>query len=199
MIIRALLVSLCLTAPCLAQSLTGAPLPNPALRPQPAPAAKPKVKPQRLGFFQPAAPNTLKTSSVLEIAGANPANKGTGRLVQMEAMGKKQVVKVADPVLTRADVVLAAADSAPVKVTSGPKPETREVPVLRLVFRPRQAGKLRDLANDTQHSFVALVVDGRIVSMPRIPVKIAGNEWLIFGAFTEDEVGALAKKINSGK
>jgi len=55
--------------------------------------------------------------------------------------------------------------------------------------------KLARLTKSNVGKLIAVMIDGRVMSVPKIMAEITGGRAVISGKFTEGEAGALAKGI----
>jgi preprotein translocase subunit SecD len=117
----------------------------------------------------------------------------------VETLGRTTTVQVGEPVITRAQLSGASSGQESLKVTSGAKPESHNVAVIRLRFTKEGAKALHDLSAAAQGGLLAVLVDGQIIAMPKISEPLTTAEWTISGNFTADNVKALVAKINAGK
>jgi preprotein translocase subunit SecD len=172
---------------------------QPAATPKPA-AASPKPpatspKPAATATPAKAAP---AGSPVFAVARVNPGKDVKTHPVQVDNLGRTSTVLVGDPVINRAEVAEVTAGSEKMKVTSGAKPETRDVPVLRIRFTKDGRKAMTDLSKAAQGQLLAVIIDGKVVAMPKVDGSITG-EWTVSGNFTADAAKALAAKVNAAK
>ena len=86
--------------------------------------------------------------------------------------------------LTNADIALAYVDRTP-----------EGKPCLGILFTEEGALKQARLTKSHVGEFVAIMLDGRVYSAPKIMDEITGGRAMINGNFTEKEAGLLAKGI----
>jgi preprotein translocase subunit SecD len=139
---------------------------------------------------------SAQDSNVLEIARVNPDGGAKTRTVPLETAGQTRMVQIEDPApITQAQVSHAAVMKGKTKVTSGDRPETKEVSVIRISLNSGGTKALADLTSAWQGKILAVVVDGKVISMPTIPEVIKDGELTISGTFTPDEAKAIVAKI----
>lgn len=162
--------------------------------------ATPKATPAKPAAATPArAATPASAGPVFEIARVNPGNGAKTRRLQVENLGKTSTVLVGDAVLTRAHLSEATTGSEKIKVTSGPKPETRDVAVIRFRFTKDGRKIFSDLTREAKGQLLAVIVEGKIVAMPKVIEQITGSEFVMSGNFTPETVKAIAAKINAAK
>jgi len=163
------------------------------------PAATPKATPAKPAPATPARTATVPSNAaaVFEIARVNPGNGAKTRRMQVENLGKTSTVLVGDAVLTRAHLTEASTGSEKIKVTSGAKPETRDVAVIRFRFTKDGRKAFSDLTRQAKGQLLAVIIDGKIVAMPKVNEAITGNEFTVSGNFTPETAKALAAKVNA--
>ena len=191
-----------------AQQPATAPLPVATPKAAPAVKASPSpAKPARASASKstPAAPTPVADAarpavgkSAFEVVRVNPGS-GPARSVQVETFGKTTTVRVGEPIVTREHLRSAATGTERMKVTSGPKPETRDVPVIRLTFTRDGARILTEASRAAQGELVAVLVDGKVVAMPKVTGPVIRPEWTITGNFTAESAKAIVARINASK
>ncbi len=168
---------------------------QPAATPKPA-ATSPKPA------AVPATPAPAKAAPAgapaFAVARVNPGKDVKTHPVQVENLGRTSTVLVGEPAIVRAQVAEVTAGSEKMKVTSGAKPETRDVAVLRIRFTKDGRKAMADLSKAAQGQLLAVIIDGKVVAMPKVNATING-EWTVSGNFTADTAKALAAKVNSAK
>ncbi|MEQ1860877.1 MAG: hypothetical protein ABMA13_13155 [Chthoniobacteraceae bacterium] len=145
-------------------------------------------------FAQQAAPKP-----VFEVARVNPGKGVKTRQMRVEHLGRATVVQVGPAVLTRVHLREVATGTEKLAVTSGAKPEKRDVPVLRLRFTKDGARAMSELSRAAQGQLLAVIIDGQIVAMPQVEQPITGSAWTVSGNFTTETAKALAAKVNASK
>jgi preprotein translocase subunit SecD len=153
------------------------------------PAATPK----------PAASPTPAAKPIFEIARVNPGKDMKTRTMQIETLGRTRTVQIGEAVLTKTDLREASASTERLKVTSGAKPETKPVSVIRFRFTKDGSKAIADLSRVAQGQLLAVLIDGQIVAMPKVTEPITGGEWTVTGNFTADTAKALVAKVNAAK
>ena len=103
--------------------------------------------------------------------------------VPAPAPGKVTIWISPEATLTNADVAQASPDRMDDKFCVG------------LMLTEEGALKLARLSKAHIGEFVALMIDGRVMSVPRIMAEIIGGRAVLPGNFTEEEAGAIAKGI----
>ena len=104
----------------------------------------------------------------------------------------------ATPVVTNSDIRDVSALTERAKVTSGAKPETRDVAALRVRFTPAGTRKMAALSKDWKGKEIAVIVDGKLVATPLLNTSADSGELIFSGNFTPDESRLLASEF-SGK
>ena len=116
--------------------------------------------------------------------------------MRIDAAGRTMAVAVdAAPVLTNADIRSVSAVTEKTRVTSGLKPETRDVAALRIRFNSEGSQKLEALTKEWKGNQIGLIIDGRLVATPRLTTA-ANGELIFSGNFTSDQSRLLASSIN---
>jgi len=88
--------------------------------------------------------------------------------------------------LTNRDVVRAYVDRSP-----------DGKPCVGILFNEEGALKQARLTKSHIGELLAIILDGRVISAPMIAAEITGGRAMIFGNFTEEEVGSIAKGLSS--
>lgn len=145
-----------------------------------------------------ATPSTDKPL-LFEVARVNPGAGAKTRTVRVEALGRANTVQVGEAVLTRAHLRSASTGSERIKVTSGAKPETREIPVIRLRFTKEGAKALGALSREAVGGLLAVLIDGKLIAMPKVTQPLRGSEWTISGNFTADAAKEIVERINAAR
>jgi len=70
-------------------------------------------------------------------------------------------------------------------------------PVVEFTVRPEPAKAFAQATGDNIGSFLAIVIDGRVVSAPKINARI-GESGIIEGGFTKEQAQDLAILLGSG-
>lgn len=109
-------------------------------------------------------------------------------LTEMTADGSVYFV-APEAILTNADIEDADAALDPV---SG-------LPVVNVAFTAEGGRKFADYTRDHVLGVVAILIDGEIVSAPRINEPILGGRAVISGNFTKSEAERIARGIVPGK
>ena len=131
-----------------------------------------------------------------EIARVNPEGDAKVRTVAMEAGGVNRNLKVEDPApITQAHVSRVALATERIKVTSGDKPETKGISVIRIIFNGEGRKALNDLTNAWKGRLIAVIVDGRCIASPKIVEPINRGELTLSGNFTTEEAKAIVAAI----
>jgi preprotein translocase subunit SecD len=94
------------------------------------------------------------------------------------------------PVWISPEVALTNSDIA----RAWPQPDSSGF-VVGIMLTEEGALKLAQLTKSHIGENVAIMVDGQVMSAPKIMAEITGGRALIHGIFTEAEAGALAKRI----
>ncbi|MBN2318178.1 MAG: hypothetical protein JXR49_03840 [Acidobacteria bacterium] len=87
--------------------------------------------------------------------------------------------------LTDHDVIRAYVDRSP-----------EGKPWVGILFTEEGALKQARLTKSHIGEFVAIMLDGRVTAVPKIAVEITGGRAMIFGNFTEEEAGSIAKGLS---
>ena len=136
-------------------------------------------------------------ASVIEIAKVNPAAGAKTRSMTIENGGRtSRVTLEATPAITQADVRLVSAVKQQTKVTSGPKPESRDVAALRIQLTPEGQKKYSALIQEWQGKQIGVIVDGKLVATPVLNSRTSSRELTVSGAFTPDDSQMLASRAN---
>jgi preprotein translocase subunit SecD len=99
------------------------------------------------------------------------------------APGKVNIWISPETTLTNADVAQAWPDRMDDKFCVG------------LLLTEEGALKLARLSKAHIGEFVALIIDGRVMSVPKIMAEINGGRAVLSGKFTEEEAGSIAEGI----
>ncbi len=106
-------------------------------------------------------------------------------LVEMTSADGMVVHVAAEPILTNADIAEARADVDPYA----------GLPVINLSFTEEGGAKFADCTRDNVLGLIAIVIDGVVVSAPRINEPILGGRATISGNFTVEEAERIAHGI----
>jgi SecD/SecF fusion protein len=101
-----------------------------------------------------------------------------------------------DEVLKSSDIVLTGADIRPNAVVS--KNQQTFGNVIELQFTDEGAKKFADFTRRNVDEYLAIVLDGKILSAPTIKTAILDGKAIIEGQFTTAEAQRLAEFINAG-
>ena len=127
-------------------------------------------------------------ASVIEIAKVNPGAGAKTRTMTIENGGRSARVALdAAPVITQADVRNVSAVTQQTKVTSGPKPESRDVAALRIQLNTEGQKKYSALIREWQGKQIGIVVDGKLLATPVLTSSTNSRELTVSGAFTPDD------------
>ncbi|HET6407633.1 MAG TPA: hypothetical protein VFG14_07115 [Chthoniobacteraceae bacterium] len=147
-------------------------------------------------FLILAASTFAQSPNRFEIARVNPGGETKTRTVAMEAGGANRDLKVEDPApITQAHVSRAALATERIKVTSGEKPETKGVSVIRISFNGDGRKALNDLTETWKGRLIAVIVDGKCIASPKVVEPISRGELTLSGNFTTDEAKAIVAAI----
>jgi len=132
----------------------------------------------------------------LQITKVNPGGKAETRAMQIESAGRTMSVAVATtPILTKADVQNVTIINERTKVTSGAKPETRELPAMRFKFTPEGSKKLTALEKEWAGRQIGLVINGKLFATPILNTTDS-RELTFSGNFTPEQGRLLVAEIN---
>jgi preprotein translocase subunit SecD len=127
----------------------------------------------------------------------NPGPGVKTRTIPVEADGRRgRIVVEAEPRITRADVRDVTASSQRVPVTTGSRPETREVPTLLITFTEAGRQKFSELTRTWQGRQLGVLINQKVVATPQVRDEIAGGELAITGNFDANESRLLAASLN---
>jgi preprotein translocase subunit SecD len=134
----------------------------------------------------------------IEITKVSPEGAAKTKRMQFEVGGRIITGLVdATPALTNADIRDVSPITEKTKVTSGAKPETREVGALRVRFNPEGAKKWAALCKEWQGKQIVVIVDGQIIAAPRLTTSGTSGELIFSGTFTADQSRTLAANLNA--
>jgi preprotein translocase subunit SecD len=96
------------------------------------------------------------------------------------------------PVWISPEVALTSRDVA----YAYPDRTTEGKPCVGVLLTEDGALKLARLTKSHIGELLAIIVDGRVMAVPKIAAEITGGRAMIFGNFTEEEVGSIAKGLS---
>lgn len=132
-----------------------------------------------------AAITTASSAASVEFRAAAP-DPQPGLVAMTPLRGDATVYVEPDPLLTSADI-------AGAKV--GINRETKQF-VVRIIFTPDGAARLTGVTTEHQGELLAIVIDGQLLTAPKIAAPITGREAIIQGKFTRAEAIRLALQID---
>jgi len=151
------------------------------------------------GVLLASLPGHVLAAGDIQIAKVNPGGNAKTRTLRIETGGGSVAVAVdTTPVVTSSDIRDVSALTERAKVTSGAKPETRDVAALRVRFTPEGTKKMAALSKDWKGKEIAVIVDGKLVATPMLNTNADSGELIFSGNFTPDESRLLASGF-SGK
>lgn len=71
-------------------------------------------------------------------------------------------------------------------------------PIVSIVFNQEGADLFETITRENQGEYLAIFLDGEVISAPRINESISGGTAIISGGFTPDEAKALAQNLSFG-
>jgi preprotein translocase subunit SecD len=147
------------------------------------------------------ASQSANAAGEIQITKVNPEGRDVKtRTMRIQNAGRTMPVVVdRTPVLTNADISDVRAVTERTKVTSGARPETREVAALRVRFTPEGAARFNAFAKEWQGRQIALIIDNKVVATPVLTSAGTNGELIFSGTFTPDESQSLAANINNHK
>jgi preprotein translocase subunit SecD len=139
-----------------------------------------------------------EATSVIEISRINPPAGAKTRSMTIETGGRTaRAVVEQEAAITQADIKNVSAVTQAMKVTSGSKPETRDVAALRIQFTPAGQKKYAALVQEWHGKQIAVIVDGKLVATPVMNAKANSRELTVSGTFGTDESQLIAARANS--
>jgi preprotein translocase subunit SecD len=72
------------------------------------------------------------------------------------------------------------------------------VPEIAITFTEQGSKRFAEVTRDHVGHRLAIVVDGKVYSAPRIMMEIPGGKAVISGSFTEEEATQLAARLSAG-
>ena len=139
-------------------------------------------------------------ASVFEIRRIEPKASGKTKAFTINNGGRVETLHLNnDPLLDRSALVGARATEETVTVTSGPKPEQKAVPAIKLTFTGDGLARFTDVTTSLVGKQVAVLIDGKLVATPVVRETMRRNSITLTGNFTKEEATALVTKINTGK
>jgi preprotein translocase subunit SecD len=139
-----------------------------------------------LSAAEPSKPATFELRLVLDIASPESeeltlTHPGTP---QRERIEKLHVQK--KPLLDRSALKSAAVQ----------RNATTNAPEIAITFTQRGAKRFAEVTRDHVGKRLAIVIDGKVYSAPKIMTEIPGGKALISGSFTDQEATELAARLN---
>ena len=139
------------------------------------------------------------TAGEIQIAKVNPEGRTKTRIMRIQSAGRTVPVAVAaTPALTTADVRDVNAVTERRKVTSGVRPETRDVAAIQIRFTGEGTKKMAAMVQEWKGRQIALIIDGKLVATPILSSAAENGELTFSGNFTPDESRLLAASVKGG-
>lgn len=139
-------------------------------------------------------------ASVFEVRRVERQGGAKTTAFKLDNAGRAQTVRLSNEVLLdRSAISGVRAIVERVPVTSGPKPERKEVPAIEITFTNAGRKRFAELAKELAGKQVGVVMDGQLVAAPMVRNQNPGGTVTLTGAFTKETADALVKKINAGK
>lgn len=84
-----------------------------------------------------------------------------------------------------------------VAVTSGQKPERKQVPAIAIAFT--NAGRKRFADATLAGKQIGVIMDGKLIAAPVVREGIRGSTLILTGDFSKENADAVTAKVNAGK
>ena len=95
---------------------------------------------------------------------------------------------------TKFPTILTGADMSSARVDFN----ERHQPIIYFQFKPAAADKFSEFTNEHVGQYIAVVMDGKVLTCPVIKAAIWGGKGVIEGGFTIDDASRLVTQINAG-
>lgn len=139
-------------------------------------------------------------ASVFEIRRIEPKASKKSKSFTINNGGRVETLNLNnEPLLDRSALIGARATEETVAVTSGPKPEQKSVPAIKLTFTGDGLARFTEVTTTLVGKQVGVVIDGKLVATPAVRETMRRNSITLTGNFTKEEATDLVAKINAGK
>ncbi|MBI1841589.1 MAG: hypothetical protein HYR88_12150 [Verrucomicrobia bacterium] len=89
-------------------------------------------------------------------------------------------------------------DRSAVKTASVQKSRASGAPEIQIVFTDRGAARFAEVTKQHVGKRLAIVIDGKVYSAPRVISEITGGRAVISGSFNEEGAAQLASRLTEG-
>ncbi len=142
-----------------------------------------------LSAAEPSKPATFEIRSVLDAASSDSeeltcTHPGT-------APGKK----VDEKLQVQKKTLL---DRSAIKSAAVQRSAVSGAPEIAITFTERGSKRFAEVTRDHVGHRLAIVIDGKVYSAPKIMMEISGGKAVISGSFTEEEATQLAARLSAG-